>query len=164
MSRKANEYDAIYSENLKVLTNIISEWTDGAIYTEKLRRLTKDEIIERAHRAYDVNPTHFNALNHDGFLREHIMVRTENDSEDNSFGNTVLISFQHPYWGSPTIDLHYFLNTSIEEAFRPQHFDELVHFYYEQLVNSLQQLKYKDRIPTWPEFQNQFHERSILGK
>lgn len=156
MSRKANEFDTIYSENLKV----ISEWTDADIYTEKLRRLTKDEIIERAHRAYDLNPSHFNTLNHDGFLREHIMVRTENPSE----GNIVLISFQHPYWGSPTIDLQVFLNTSIDEAFRPQHFGELVHFYYENLVDFLQQLNYKNQIPTWTEFENQFYERNILGK
>lgn len=163
MSSKAKEFDTIYSENLKTLTNIVSDWSDGAIYAEKLRRLTKDEIIERAHRAYDVNPNHFNTLNHDGFLCEHIMVRMENN-EDNPIGNIVLISFQHPYWGSPAIDLHCFLNTSIDDNFQPQHFEELVQIYYEHLVDFLQQLKYKNRIPTWTEFQNQFRERSILGK
>ncbi|XP_055301835.1 uncharacterized protein LOC129568213 [Sitodiplosis mosellana] len=160
--RLCRETNQIYAENLKVVTDVVSKWPNFAVYAEKLRRLY-GEIIERAHQTYDVNPNHFNTLNHDSLCSEHLMVRTENSTEDSPIENTVFIGFQHSCWGSPTLDLHYFLNTSIDEAYRPQRFDELVLFYYEHLVNFLKQLKYKNRIPIWTEFQNQYHERNILG-
>lgn len=163
MSRDVSGFDNIYTGNFQVVTDIISQWPDFVVYAEKLRRL-HGKIIERGHHTYDVNPTHFNTLNHDSLCCPNLMVRTDNATEDNPFDNVVLIDFQYCCWGSPATDLHYFLNTSIDEAHRPQEFFGLVQFYHEHLVNLLKQLNYKSHIPTWPEFHKQYQERRILGK
>lgn len=91
------------------------------------------------------------------------MLKINNSSEEKSFENVVFIDFQMTFWSSPTIDLHFFLNTSVCESYRPHCFDELIKFYHQHLVQFLKQLNYKKHIPTWSEFQEQYQERKLLG-
>lgn len=132
------------------------------MYSGKLRNL-RGKTIERALQAYYVNPNNFNTLNHGSFCCSNLMVRTENGTEVNPFENVVLTHFQYAYWGSPANDLHYFLNTSINETYRPHRFDELVQFYHEYLVTFLTRLNYKKNIPSWSDFQKQYHDGMFFG-
>lgn len=163
MSRQANESAKNCGGILKIVTDIISKWPDFGVVAEKLQRL-QGEIAERAHQAYDLNPDHFNTLNHDALCWSNLMVRTDNGTEENPFDNAVFIDPQYSYWGSATTDLHYFFNTTIDEVHRPHQFEKLVQFYHEHLTAFLKRLNYTKRIPTWSEFQKQYHDRRILGK
>lgn len=91
------------------------------------------------------------------------MVKGTSSSDGEPFGNIIFIDFQNTFWGSPTVDLHVFLNTTVHETFLPQKFEELVEFYHTNLTQFLKELKYKGQIPTWPEFYKEYHERKIVG-
>lgn len=91
------------------------------------------------------------------------MVKFMNNSED-SIENMIFIDFQYSCWTSPTIDLHYFFNNSLEESLRPCRFDDLIAFYHEHLTAFLKQLRYKKEIPTLEQFKRQYLEKSFYGK
>ncbi len=73
------------------------------------------------------------------------------------------IDFQFCCWTSPTIDLHYFMNTSLTNELRLNHQDELLQFYHSELTRMLRSLQYKKHIPTLQEFHVQFKENSFFG-
>lgn len=77
--------------------------------------------------------------------------------------NMIFIDFQYSCWASPTVDLHLFLNSSLNESLRPNSFDELVEFYHENLAGYLKCLGYKKNIPTLHEFKQQYHDRDFYG-
>lgn len=156
-------YNHMYAGNFDALLETISAWPDFAKYAEKLR-LVREDVVERWRRIYDVNPNHFNTLIHDDFWPPNIMLKINSATDEQPLENVVFIDFQMTFWSSPTIDLYFFLNTSVCEAFRPHRFDELVQFYHQNLVHFLQRLNYKRHIPTWPEFHEQYQERNLLGK
>lgn len=80
------------------------------------------------------------------------------------FKNIIFIDFQYACWTSPAIDLHYFLNTSLQESQRPDRFDDLIAFYHEHLETNLNRLGYKKAIPNLDQFKQQYHEKNIYGK
>lgn len=162
ISREADTFRDYYPLTLEIVIEVISEWPDFAIYVEKLRRL-HGNIFELGCQAYDLNLNHFNTLAHDDLWGPNFMIKTNDRLQEQPFENVILIDFQFAYWSTPTTDLYYFLNTSVKDDYRPHRFDELVQFYYEQLIDFLKRLNYKNHIPTWPEFQKQYHERQILG-
>lgn len=155
-------YNKVFGDIFDALLDTISTWPDLSVYTEKLRRVRRD-VVERWHQCYDVNPNHFNTFIHDDVWFPNIMLKSESPSEEAHFENIIFIDFQMCFWSSPTIDLHFFLNTSVSESFRPHLFDELVEFYHKHLIEFMKQLKYKNHIPTWTEFHKQYQERQLLG-
>ncbi|XP_055301832.1 uncharacterized protein LOC129568210 [Sitodiplosis mosellana] len=163
LSREIDTFKDYYALTLDVVIETISGFgPDFAVYVEKLRRL-RGEILERARKTYDFNPDHFNTLNHDDVWSTNFMIKTSDGSPEKPFENIKLIDFQFAFCASPTIDLYYFLNSSVSHTCRPDRFDELVKFYYAQLIYFLKKMNYKKQIPTWPQFQAQYHERRIFG-
>lgn len=160
MSRETDAFNDYYYLTLDALIEVIAEWPDFAVYTEKLRRI-RDEVLERGRKTYDLIDNYFNTLNHDDLWYTNFMIKQRNGSE--LFENIVLIDFQFAYWSSPATDLHYFLGSSLCDADSPHRIDELVQIYYEYLVQFLKRLNYKQQIPTWPAFRAQFYERQFLG-
>lgn len=162
MSRGADGFNDYYIGTFKIVIEVISEWPEFEVYAEKLRRIC-DEVMERGYQTFDVNPNHFNTLNHDDLWCPNIMLKTENGTEENPFENIYFIDFQFTYWGSPATDLYYFMNTSVDGTHRPDRFDELIHVYHDHLVNFLKRLGYKQHIPLWTEFYEQYHQRRFFG-
>lgn len=164
LSREIDTFKDYYALTLDVVIETIGEFgPDFDIYVEKLRRL-RGEILERARRTYDLNPDHFNTLNHDDVWRTNFMIKTSSDASlEKPFENVKLIDFQFAFWASPTTDLYYFLNSSVNNACRPDKFHDLVTFYYAQLIHYLKKLNYKQPIPTWAQFESQYNERRIFG-
>lgn len=97
-------------------------------------------------------------------LMEFIETPDGHDADSSVERNMVFIDFQFSSWASPTIDLHYFLNSSLEESLRPDCFDDLIAFYHENLVNNLKCIGYKKHIPSLDEFRQQYNERLFYGK
>lgn len=162
ISRSNDSLCSLYKITIGILSELLSEWNGFAEYTEKLRVLQKD-IVKLSLRSYDFKPNHFNTLIHDDLWSTNLMMKSGNNSGGESFDNLVFIDFQFSFWGSPTLDLHYFLNTSICDSLRPQRLDEFVQFYYEELVKFLRQLNSKRQLPTWIEFYQQYQERMLFG-
>ncbi|XP_055308988.1 uncharacterized protein LOC129572899 [Sitodiplosis mosellana] len=157
-TRDMDTFNNIYVGNLEVIIEVISNWPNFTVYAEKLRRLQND-LIERLRQPYDVKPNQFNTLNHDDLWCPNLMLQFENESIE----NVVFIDFQFAYWGSSATDLHYLLASSICKSLRPHCFDELTKFYYGHLIGILTKLKYQQHIPTWSEFQEQYHQRHFIA-
>lgn len=157
-------FDNIYLGNLDAAAEIISDWPEYVNYAVKMRNLRSD-LMERVRRNYDVQPDHFNTLNHDDLWCPNLMLTMSDTSEteDKPIENVIFIDFQFVYWASPATDLHFLLATSIDESLRPYHFYELVQFYHKQLVGYLERLNYEQHIPIWMEFEAQYQERCFTG-
>lgn len=153
----------MYDSHFEIVIEIISEWNGFDVVAEKLRRL-RGGIVERGYQANDLNTNHFNTLVHDDLWCTNLMIKTGKPEADQPFENLMLIDFQFSFWASPTIDLHYFLNSSVCDSLRPHRFEEFVRFYHEHLVDLLKRLKFNKHIPTWPEFYAQYQERMFFGK
>lgn len=66
-------------------------------------------------------------------------------------------------WGSPAIDLHYFIVSSAEKKLKTSEFDTIIQYYHEHLVKTLKQLGYRGHIPTLLELQIDLLQRGFLG-
>lgn len=66
-------------------------------------------------------------------------------------------------WGSPAIDLHYFITSSIQKQLKLKDFDTIIQFYHENLVKWLKKLGYKKNVPTLLELQIDLLKRGFLG-
>lgn len=163
ISRGTNAFDNYYTLTLDAVVEVISEWPDFVDYAKKLRRF-RDDIVERGRKTYDLNPNHFNTLNHDDLWYTNFMIKTGNATGTTTFDNVMLIDLQFSYWSSPATDLYCFFGSSLSNADRPHRLDELVQIYHEHLVNYLKRLNYENHIPTLPEFKEQYHERRHLGE
>ncbi|XP_031636472.1 uncharacterized protein LOC116349260 [Contarinia nasturtii] len=162
LSRGANGFNNFYVGTFETVIEVLSEWPEFDVYTNKLRRIG-DQVIERGYQTYDMNPEHFNTLNHGDLWCPNVMLKMTNGTEEHPFENVNLIDFQFSYWGSPTTDLHYFMNTSIDGNHRPERFYELIRGYHEHLTEFLKQLNYHKHIPTWTEFYKQYQDRRFFG-
>lgn len=164
MSRASNVFHKFYYLQLDALIDSITQWPNSSRYIEKLRKL-RANIVEKGCQMFHANPNHFNTLNHGDFWLNNIMVKREEamDGTAGALENVIFIDFQDSFWGSPAIDLHYFLNTSLCESGRPMAFEELLNVYYMELVKTLTCLNYGKAIPTQHEFHKQFEARNFYG-
>lgn len=87
-----------------------------------------------------------------------------NSESVTSIENVILIDFQYACWTSPAIELHYFLNTSLQESLRPGRFDELISVYHAHLIECLKRLDYEKPIPNFDQFKKQYRDKSFYGK
>lgn len=160
-SRELSTFDNIYLGNFDAAIEVISAWPEYVNYARKMRNI-RCNLMERVRRNYDVNPDHFNTLNHDDLWCANLMLKMHG-TEDKAIENAILIDFQFVYWASPATDLHFLLASSLDESLRPYHFYELVKFYHEQLVGNLMRLDCEQFIPVWTEFEAQYQERCFTG-
>lgn len=163
MSREIDAFNTFFMGNYDAALETISSWPDYSVYADKLRRI-RNEVIERWRCTYDFKSNHFNSLNHDDLFAPNLMLKLKSQSEEVAFENVIFIDFQFAYWSSPTTDLHFFLSTSLNESLRIHCFKELLEYYHKNLVEFLQKLNYKQHIPTWPEFYEQYQEKHFMGK
>lgn len=73
------------------------------------------------------------------------------------------IDLQLSVWGSPAIDLHYFIVSSTDKKLKLKEFDTIIQYYHENLVKTLKSLGYKKPIPTLLELQIDLLQRGFLG-
>lgn len=99
----------------------------------------------------------FTVLTHGDAWVNNMMFRSDEDA--------LLLDFQGPSWATPALDLHYFFVSSVRDDTKSlNHFDEIIEFYYKELVESLNKLKYDGEIPTFEEFKVDLDEKAAMGE
>lgn len=68
-----------------------------------------------------------------------------------------------PVWGSPAIDLYYFIVSSVAKELKTKEFDAIIQYYHEHLAKTLKELGYKGHIPTLLELHVDLLQRGFLG-
>lgn len=160
MSSEVGSLDGLYLTNLDALIEQIATWENYDYYVNKLRNL-RSILIEKGHQAFSADPNHFNTLIHGDLWRTNIMLKYKGTTSE--LDNVAFLDFQFSCWTSPTIDLHYLFNTSLQEDLRLHHQEELVQYYHKKLVTVLKRSNYRSHVPTLLEFQVQFLQKSFYG-
>ncbi|TDG43703.1 hypothetical protein AWZ03_009867 [Drosophila navojoa] len=153
-------YKPIMQNMLRALITSIED--DKALHKRYAAKLNGviDHIMEYGERTMELNKGDFATLCHGDLWTTNIMFNYLNDGTPD---NVIFIDFQFSVWSSPAIDLHYFFCTSVQNDLFRYHQAELVHFYYQNLVEALTKLKYKGQVPSLFEFQQQFQARGFYG-
>lgn len=148
-NRKSNGLSPYFLSNLQSLANEVSNWNGYEQIANKLRNM-ESSLIENGRKVFDPTEGYLNCLIHGDLWTNNVMFKYD---ENNKPENALLVDFQMCVWGSPAVDIHYFINTSLNDDLRENHQDELFYFYYSTLVDLLRRLKYSGKIPSLYEFQ-----------
>lgn len=136
-----------------------------------LRGLTSNIILHRFQKylmpqanATEASDNQFSTLIHSDLWANNILVKY-GDREKSMVEEVTFIDFQFVSYGSPAIDLYFFLFTSLQtELLSLEIIDEFVEFYCEYLTRFLFQLNYKNNVPNLEEFRLQFRSKYTYGK
>lgn len=162
-NRKTRAFDTMYESNLKILAEEISTWTDwpeSSYYATKLKNF-KNHLMENGCKAFDLNENDLNVLNHGDLWTNNILF-SYNGSE---LAEAVILDFQYSFFGAASLDLLYFLFTSLPDELKISKMDELVQFYYYELKNFLEKLNYDmKKFPSLQNFQIEYLRKYFYGK
>uniref|UniRef100_T1GSN8 CHK kinase-like domain-containing protein n=1 Tax=Megaselia scalaris TaxID=36166 RepID=T1GSN8_MEGSC len=131
-----NKYTRGFSPYFEANTRICGELfsnMEGFEYIGEKLLKLVPHLMDYGEEAYQPDPSHFNVL-----------------------------YFQLSSWGSPAIDLFYLFSTSLQKDIRGRT-DELIQYYYYELLNTLKKLKFKGKIPTLTELRSQLLMKSFIG-
>ncbi|XP_055643195.1 uncharacterized protein LOC129779633 [Toxorhynchites rutilus septentrionalis] len=126
-----------------LVLDLLDSWPGYEKYKLKLEKNFKgafDKLMEATMK----DDSGFVALCHgDTWTNNHMYSYHESDKAK----DVLLIDYQGPYYGSPVLDILYYIITSTELKLKTEQFDELVQFYQEQLADNLRKLNYPGAIP-----------------
>ncbi|KAH8284011.1 hypothetical protein KR054_007480, partial [Drosophila jambulina] len=105
---------------------------------------TKEQFWAQCLSTLDLDPSEFNVLNHGDFWSSNLM---SSYLPDGSLDKLILIDFQITTWGSPAVDLLFFLILSPTNDLRIREFDNFVRIYWDRLIECLKVLKFKKPLP-----------------
>lgn len=160
MNRRNRSFENFYVTALDALAEMTSKWEDFGKLTEKLKQL-RPHVMDKGRIAFDAKERQFNTLIHGDVWVNNSMFTYDANGQPK---NMMLVDFQFSCWASPTIDLHYFFNTSLREDLRMYHQDELVQWYHAVLVKTLLTLGYRGHVPTLLELHVDFLQNSFYGR
>ncbi|XP_067639105.1 uncharacterized protein [Eurosta solidaginis] len=143
----------------KALYKLISRWPEYSKIAEKVRRynenLHENLVQAQALRSDD----HFWVLNHGDLWVNNLLFRY---ADNNQVTDCAFIDFQMTYWGSPGVDLNYFLYTSIQFDVLKNKREELLKVYYSNLLAKLEELNYKP-LPSFQQLLDEVRRRASYG-
>lgn len=116
------------------------EWT---LIAEKLKKLST-VIIQKGCDLYLRDEKSFNVFNHNDLWIPNILFKFD---EHELIQDVLFVDYQLSYFGSPGIDLNFFLYGSLNEFTRSSFMKKLIRTYHETLSTMLVKLNYKS-IPT----------------
>jgi thiamine kinase-like enzyme len=163
-NRKTRAFDAMFEKNLEVFTEEVAtwtEWNESAYYSRKLKDYQK-VLMENGCRAFDLNELDTNAFTHGDLWTTNLLFTYDQNGDPEE---TVVLDYQYSFVGSVTLDLHYFLFTSLPDDIRESKMDELIQFYYYELKSFLQKLNYDmSNFPTLHGLQIEFLRKMFYGE
>lgn len=104
--------------------------------------------------------TDFNVLNHGDMWINNIMFQYDNDG---NIQEMLFVDLQMCKYGSPAIDLYYFLISSCNPDIKMKEFDYLIRYYYDELIDCLQLLKYSKPLPKLTDLHADIIKRGFYG-
>lgn len=119
--------------------------------------LSNINYLQKTIEVCQPNQKLFNCLIHGDVHKNNFFLKT--DTPD-----LTLIDFQAVKWSSPALDLHLFLQSSVDTNLIYEKENEMVHYYFCKLVEYLRILMFEGEIPTFHDFWQQFETKRFYGK
>ncbi|KAH8293530.1 hypothetical protein KR054_001371 [Drosophila jambulina] len=122
----------------------LKNFKDGEQYREKLEKAL-GALTAAFMQMGVVDPAEFNVLNHGDCWMNNLLFKVGSQGE---LEDMIFVDFQNPKYGAPTMDLMYFIMTSVHIDYKLDYFDFFVRHYHEQLTQHLDLLGYTGRQPS----------------
>ncbi|XP_055641626.1 uncharacterized protein LOC129778627 [Toxorhynchites rutilus septentrionalis] len=157
-------------DNLEVMERLLRPAYDACFDAIKSFPFAKEYITDlekiqpvaftRVFETLLVDPHGFNVLNHGDFWCNNILFQYEGVDK---LIDSSLIDFQLCFYGSPVLDLNFFLFTSVSEDIRLSKLHYFIRYYHEKLISNLVVLGYRLALPTLKTLQFDFYDRLVYG-
>uniref|UniRef100_A0A182N4H0 CHK domain-containing protein n=1 Tax=Anopheles dirus TaxID=7168 RepID=A0A182N4H0_9DIPT len=144
-----NTFLQMWQSNVEMLSKVVLELPGLEQYSDRILNV-KEKIFKRASAIYSYDPTSYvHVLNHgDCHFKNMMFKRTEGKLDD-----IMLLDFQLSVWTSPAVDLIYAMYNSVSIDTREDHREDLITFYYQELVECLKKFGYLHKPPTLQQIQ-----------
>ncbi|KAH8383454.1 hypothetical protein KR009_008707, partial [Drosophila setifemur] len=122
----------------------LNNFKNGEKYREQLENVLSG-LTEEFLKMGELDNSEFNVLNHGDCWMNNLLFKTGPKGE---LEDMVFVDFQNPKYGSPAMDLLYFIITSVHIDYKLDSFDYLVRHYHDQLTKHLNFLGFTGRQPS----------------
>lgn len=160
-NRHTENYAPCYVGLLEACARRVKQMPNMQVYAEKLMKL-KPQYMELAKRVFDPTNNHLNVFAHGDLWTNNFLVKYCKDTKKPI--DVMIIDFQYSAWGSPGIDLFYFMNSSMVEDLHLNAQEELIHYYYGYLADTLRKLNFGGHIPSMHQFHQQMQQKLFYGE
>ncbi|KAH8318866.1 hypothetical protein KR074_008364 [Drosophila pseudoananassae] len=129
----------------------LNKFKDGEKYRSKLDAALAN-LTSEFMRLGEIDPSAFNVLGHGDCWMNNLLFKVDSKGE---VEDMVFVDFQNPKYGTPLMDLMYFIITSVHIDYKLDCFDYFVRHYHEQLTRHLDFLGFTGRQPTLRELHSE---------
>ncbi|XP_035775522.1 uncharacterized protein LOC118457784 [Anopheles albimanus] len=157
----ANQLRALDGMTTKSIDNLLGMMHDNQEFdslikpVEKLKATLLDTLIE----SYSPSGTYLNVFIHGDFHSKNLLHQL---NADGRVQDTMLIDYQICSWTTPAVDVHYLLDTIIDQSLKETHRDKIVCLYYEEFCRLLVRLGYIGHLPGLMELQIELLRKGAL--
>ncbi|KAG5678235.1 hypothetical protein PVAND_007927 [Polypedilum vanderplanki] len=130
--------------NMYLFIDEIKSWEGYELICTKMENVAKsfDELGRKVYEAN--NGDGFNVLNHGDFHFNNMLFKK---NDEGKISDVLFIDYQMSKWGSPCIDLFYLIYLVASQETRENYRNEIIAFYYQELVKSLKQIGFMSKPP-----------------
>ncbi|XP_036321682.1 uncharacterized protein LOC118735818 [Rhagoletis pomonella] len=162
ISRNPDRKDFLgfFPVNIRCVAEELTHWKGYEEITEKMFKLA-ETVLQNAVQMYECHDQGFRVFNSADLWIDNLMFHINNDTKEPD--EVVLLDFQLSYYGSPAVDLNYFLFGSLNENVRKVHFKYIVREYHRILKETLEKLHYDGEIPTLKDINIELIKNSLQG-
>uniref|UniRef100_A0A182JZL2 CHK domain-containing protein n=1 Tax=Anopheles christyi TaxID=43041 RepID=A0A182JZL2_9DIPT len=162
VTRQTDAFYPMFVHIFNALTDEVGKWgAEWEYYHVKLQQLAPN-FVEYAQRVIDNDPA-----------SDELCVFVQGDLWVNNFlfqydaqgapVDVVVLDFQFCTYGTPMIDFCYLFYTSARDDIRQSCFDELLQYYYYELVGYARRFQYRGKLPTLFQFLQQAQRKMFFA-
>jgi aminoglycoside phosphotransferase (APT) family kinase protein len=139
----------------------LKKFGDCDYYVDKIAEWNQHKLSR--HSLIVVNPMKCGmvVLTHGDYWLNNLMFKFNESKEPE---DVQMLDFQSSAWGTPSLDLHYFLISSVHDNIKVEYYDEFIEHYHDEFCKSLKKLKYDQYIPTLDDLYEDMLDKSEMGK
>lgn len=150
-------FENFFSSLIRSLALEAENWPDQKHLIPKLQKLA-DNVQQIGQKALKHQPEEFLVLNHGDLWTANMLFKY---TDSGNLLDAILVDYQAVFWGTPMIDLSYFLCSAVKGDYYENR-DLLIKTYYDSLSETLKEIDYPKEVPTWDYMQQQVNEKEII--